>query len=126
MMKALKFFERIIQSEHELKLMRFRNIDAIMLCCLFCSLSYNDNSISWKSILDSYRKQPQYCDHTISRIYMGDGRPREHIFDFYRKSFIPIVKQTFDQMNVREASQALTAIGPLWLSACFTNSFQEE
>lgn len=59
-MRSKLFFEQLIDKELELGLFHKRNMDAIMICCLYCVLKFRDVNVGMEELSAHYAKQPQY------------------------------------------------------------------
>ena len=69
-MKSKLFFEGILNKELEFRLFNYRNVDVLMVCCLFCALrSSSERAFTFQEIFDAYKKQPQFVEN-VKNIFL--------------------------------------------------------
>ncbi|KAI9329563.1 cyclin-like protein [Obelidium mucronatum] len=89
--KVTALIEGILNIEYQVRLLRNRHADVLMLCALFSACKLTKVPISWIQLLPCYEKQPQATRDTTMLIYVEDGHDQIDIAKFYNAIFVPTV-----------------------------------
>jgi hypothetical protein len=95
--------------EHLLKIFFQRHVDQILLCTVFAVTRYFDLTISFKEILEQYRKQPQCSPQISARINMRNGQ-LVNVVVFYNDEFVQAFKY------IKTALEAVSALSIITFS----------
>jgi len=82
----------IVDNEVTHRLLHKRHVDIIIICAIFGSCRMSNIDISFKKILNSYRRQPQFTDANVRSVYTNDNEPEVDVIIFYNKIFLPKCK----------------------------------
>ncbi|KAK7261728.1 hypothetical protein RIF29_28046 [Crotalaria pallida] len=90
-----------------------RHIDQIILCCLYGVAKISQLNLTFKEIINNYRKQPQckpqvfrsvFVDWSLTRRKGRTGQEHVDIITFYNEIFIPSVKPLLVELGPGEVN----------------------
>ncbi|KAI8823437.1 uncharacterized protein EV422DRAFT_355054 [Fimicolochytrium jonesii] len=68
---ALKLVQWGLEREHEHRYLNNRHVDVYAICCLYGAAVVQKRPMKFKTIVEMYRRQPQFLDKTLTEIYLG-------------------------------------------------------
>ncbi|KAJ3063753.1 Retinoblastoma- protein 1 [Podochytrium sp. JEL0797] len=110
---AIKMMQKLMNVEHERKLLQNRHVDVLMLCVLYAVCKLNGVGVSWNVLLPAYEKQPQAVRSTTMSIFMEEGEDRVDIAQFYNKVFLKRVLDLLSPEEELEEAPGLDLFSPL-------------
>ena len=79
--------------EAQRALMRGRHLDQLVMCSIYGVCKVNKHEITFRHIIDHYRKQADASPAIFRQVRMGGDHPPADIISFYNQLYIPSMKQ---------------------------------
>ncbi|KAI8589486.1 hypothetical protein BDZ88DRAFT_452019 [Geranomyces variabilis] len=90
--RAESFVLTVLQYEHQNHLISNRHVDLLLICCLYAAAIVERQPMTFKVIMEGYRKQPQFVVKTLTQVYMGPNQKTD-LTVFYNKIFLPTMRK---------------------------------
>ncbi|KAJ3170549.1 Retinoblastoma- protein 1 [Geranomyces variabilis] len=90
--RAECFVLTVLQHEHQNHLISNRHVDLLLICCLYAAAIVERQPMTFKVIMEGYRKQPQFVVKTLTQVYMGPNQKTD-LTVFYNKVFLPTMRK---------------------------------
>ncbi|KAJ3182331.1 Retinoblastoma-like protein 1 [Geranomyces variabilis] len=90
--RAEMFVLTVLQYEHTNHLISNRHVDLLLICCLYAAAIVERQPMTFKVIMEGYRKQPQFVVKTLTQVYMGPNQKTD-LTVFYNKVFLPTMRK---------------------------------
>jgi len=69
-----------------------RHLDQVLLCAVYGVCKVNQRSVTFRQIIEQYKRQPGASPRTFREVRMSEGREPQDIIQFYNLVFIPRMK----------------------------------
>ncbi|KAJ3161328.1 Retinoblastoma- protein 1 [Geranomyces michiganensis] len=90
--RAESFVLTVLEYEHRNHLIGNRHVDLLLICCLYSAAIVERQPMTFKVIMEGYRKQPQFVVKTLTQVYLSPNQ-RTDLTVFYNKVFLPIMRK---------------------------------
>ncbi|TPX64405.1 hypothetical protein SpCBS45565_g05940 [Spizellomyces sp. 'palustris'] len=106
---AQKLLEWGFKHEHRHHLLQNRHVDVYVMACVYAAAKMEGKIMKFKSVVEGYRKQPQFDEKTATSIYISQSEPSVDLITYYNRVFLPILRTYMNSIDTNcGAAQSTT------------------
>ncbi|KNC96978.1 uncharacterized protein SPPG_07796 [Spizellomyces punctatus DAOM BR117] len=106
---AQKLLEWGFKHEHRHHLLQNRHVDVYVMACVYAAAKMEGKIMTFKSVVEGYRKQPQFDEKTATSIYISQSEPSVDLITYYNRVFLPILRTYMNSIDTNSrAAQSTT------------------
>ncbi|KAI8914966.1 hypothetical protein DFJ77DRAFT_510947 [Powellomyces hirtus] len=100
-----------LEHEHDHRLISNRHIDLYLICCLYAAAIIERQPLKFRTIVDSYSKQPQFVNFTLTEISVDHNHSID-LVSYYNRLFLPAMTEYMSSEETRRAIDPHFGIAP--------------